>query len=68
MATNRCKVSFGRFYPGAGKSVLVFLGLSAACMLWIGEPGRLVGPWAMPAERPGDRLGRLRDDLRSDGS
>jgi ABC-type multidrug transport system fused ATPase/permease subunit len=47
------------------KSVLVFLGRSGACMLWIGEPGSLVGPWAMPAERPGDRLGRSRDDLRS---
>jgi ABC-2 type transport system ATP-binding protein len=34
-------------------------------MLWIGEPGSLVGPWAMPAERPGDRLGRSRDDRRS---
>src|SRR5688572_8752653 len=34
-------------------------------MLWIGEPGSLVGPWAVPAERLGDRLGRSRDDLRS---
>lgn len=33
-------------------------------MLWIGEPGSLVGPRVMPAERPGDRLGRSRDDLR----
>lgn len=30
-----------------------------------GEPGSLVGPWAMPAERLGDRLGRTHNGLRS---
>jgi hypothetical protein len=35
----------------------VFLGRSDACMLWIGEPGSLVGPWALPAERLGTATG-----------
>jgi hypothetical protein len=43
--------------PAAGKIVLAFRHCPGACMLWIGEPGSLVGPRAMPTERPGDRLG-----------